>query len=35
MIEREHNKRNFQNNKKSTTLFNRHYKYGGGFFNQL
>ena len=28
-----HNKRNFQNNKKSISLFNRNDKYGGGLFN--
>jgi hypothetical protein len=31
---RKHNKRNFQNNKKSISLFNRNYKYGGGIFNK-
>ena len=31
---RKHNKRNFQNNKKSISLFNRNYKYGGGVFNK-
>jgi len=31
---RNNNQRNFQNNKKSISLFNTNYKYGGGFFNK-